>query len=212
MAKIKALIYSGGAIHDGVGCGDAAQAILEADGRFKITRVNEDLDCLVAPKLDKFDVVVFYHTIGEITDAQLNGLTKFVESGKGFVGFHSAADSFRESPTYRAMVGGYFITHPAYRQYQVTVTDPEHPITKDLNEFFVTDEMYITTWDSRNNVLAQALWKDGTVPVVWTKDWGKGNVCWIALGHDPKACENENFHTLLTRAAVWAATPKPEKE
>ena len=210
MAKIKTLVYAGGTIHDWKGCGDAIQAALEGAGDYEITRVDDDLDCLL--DLDAYDVIVFYHTVTSITDEQLLGLLKFVESGRGYVGVHSAADSFRDCPTYRAFVGGYFITHPQYRQYQVSVVDPEHPITKDLDEFCVTDEQYITSWDARNNILATALWKGGTVPVVWTKDWGKGRIAWIALGHNKESCEDPNFQTLLTRATTWAATPPPETE
>ncbi len=205
MAKVKALVLAGGEIHDGIGCGDEIQKILEASGQFEITRVNNDLSILEAPNLDPYDVIVFYYTIGELTDAQKNGLLNWVASGKGYVGVHSAADSFRDCPEYRAMVGGWFVTHPAYRQYQVQVVDPENPITKGLDEFFVTDEMYVTDYDPRVNILASSLWKGDKMPVAWTKPWGKGRVFWLALGHDPAACRHEMFGVLLTRGALWAA-------
>jgi type 1 glutamine amidotransferase len=206
MAKIKTLVFSGGEIHDGIGCGNEIEAILQESGEFDITRVNNDLSVLESPNLDAYDLIVFYYTVGQITDAQKDGLLNWVASGKGYVGIHSAADSFRGCPEYRAMVGGWFVTHPAYRQYQVSVVDPEHPITKDMVEFFVTDEMYVTDYDPRVNVLATSLWKGGTVPVAWTKPWGNGRVYWLALGHDPQACKQDVFKTLLTRGAIWAAS------
>jgi len=206
VAKIKTLVFAGGEIHDGIGCGDEIQKTLEDSGLFEITRVNNDLSVLESPKLDPFDLIVFYYTIGELTDAQKNGLLNWVASGKGYVGLHSAADSFRDCPEYRAMVGGWFVTHPAYRQYQVQVTDPEHPITKDLSEFFVTDEMYVTDYDPRVNILASSLWKGEKMPVAWTKSWGKGRVFWLALGHDPAACKHEMCKLLMTRGAQWAAS------
>ena len=144
MAKIKTLVLAGGKIHDFKSCGAAARDILQADDRFDVTYVEDDLDALT--ELDPYDVLVFYYTVGEITTTQKNGLLEWVASGKGYVGIHSAADSFRGCPEYRAMVGGYFVTHPSYRQYQVMITDPEHEITADLiegepKEFNVTDEM-----------------------------------------------------------------------
>jgi len=154
MAKIKLLLFTGGEIHDYKGCGEAIYDALKQTGHFDITQVEEDLSALEAPKLDPYDVVVFYYTVGTITDAQKNGLLS-----KGFVGIHSAADSFRDCPEYRAMIGGWFVTHPHYRQYQVSVVDPEHPITKGLEEFFVTDEQYILDYDPRVKVLCSALWK-----------------------------------------------------
>ena len=205
MDKIKTLVFYGGKIHDFMACGKAAVDALSERPEFDITEAVDDLDALVAPKLDPYDIVVFYATVGEITDAQKNGLLNYVASGKGFVGFHSAGDSFRECPDYRAMIGGHFVRHPKYREYQVSIVDAEHPITKDLDEFMVTDEQYILDYDPRVNVLASALHKGAAMPVVWTKDWGKGRVYYLALGHDGKACQHPMFKLLLQRGALWAA-------
>jgi len=216
MAKIKTLVLAGGEIHDFKACGAEIRRILEADGRFDVTYVEDDLSVFVAPGLDPYEVLVFYYTVGEITDEQKLGLLNWVASGKGYVGIHSAADSFRGCPDYRSMVGGYFVTHPRYRDYQVTVTDTEHPITKDLveeepAEFLVKDEMYVTSYDERNHVLARALWKEGTVPVAWVKDWGEGRVYWLALGHNGESCQAPIFAELLKRGTVWAATPEKKE-
>ncbi len=207
MGKIKTLVFAGGQIHDYKGCGQAAMAALSEREEFDLTYVEEDLDALIAPKLDPYDLIVFYYTVGEITDAQRDGLSNFVASGKGYVGIHSAADSFRGDSAYSSMVGGHFITHPRYREYQVSVVDGEHPITKDMNEFMVTDEQYITDYDPRVHVLASALWKGTAMPVAWTKSWGKGRVFYLALGHNTESSQDENFKLLLQRGAIWAATP-----
>jgi len=205
MPRIKTLVFTGGEIHDFKGCGEAIVEALSQNEQFEITKVENDLSVLEAPGLDPYDIVVFYYTVGKITDAQKNGLLNFVASGKGYVGIHSAADSFRDCPEYQAMVGGRFLTHPHYREYQVSVVDPEHPITKDLTEFTVTDEQYILDFDPRVNVLCSALWKGKAMPVAWTKSWGKGRVFYLALGHDRKACEQKIFRLLLIRGALWAA-------
>jgi len=208
MAKIKTLLFSGGEIHDGIACGTEIKGALEAAGDFEITRVDNDLSVFESPGLDAYDLLVFYYTVGTITDAQKNGLLNWVASGKGFAGAHSAADSFRDCPEFRSMIGGFFVTHPAYRDYQVSIADPEHEITKDLKEFMVRDEQYVTDYDPRNQVLASALWEGGAVPVAWTKSWGKGRVFWLALGHDPAACQHEMFRLLMARGAKWAGTPQ----
>ncbi len=209
MAQIKTLLFAGGQIHDWQGCGDAIEETLKECPEFDLTRVDDDLSALEAPNLDPFDLIVFYYTVGEITDAQKNGLLDFVASGKGYAGVHSAADSFRGCPEYRAMVGGHFVTHPKFRQYQVSVVDPEHPITEGLDEFMVEDEQYITDYDPRVHVLASALWKGGAMPVAWTKPWGEGRVFYLALGHNADACRHETFRLLLQRGAKWAGTAPP---
>jgi type 1 glutamine amidotransferase len=202
---IKTLLLTGGPVHDGQTIGDIVQAAMEKTGRFEITRVHEDLDALLPERIAPFKLVVFYWTLGEITDAQKRGLLNHIAQGNGYVTFHSGADSFRGDPDYRALVGGHFITHPAYRSYQVSVTQQDSPITRDISEFMITDEQYILDYDPRVTVLANALYQGRPMPVLWTKDWGKGRVYYNALGHDPKACEQEMFQELLIRGAVWAA-------
>ncbi len=206
MGKINTLVFAGGAIHDWKGCSKEIVGALSQRDEFEITTIEEDLDALVAPNLDAYDLIVFYYTVGEISDAQKNGLLNHIASGKGYVGVHSAADSFRGCPEYRAMVGGHFVTHPRYREYQVSIVDSEHAITEGLDEFTVTDEQYITDYDPRVHVLASALWKGDAMPVAWTKSWGDGRVFYLALGHDAKACQHEMFPILLQRGALWAGT------
>ena len=205
MAKIKVLQFCGGEIHDWREVGEEVGKWLAKCNDFEVTRVDEDLDFFTKPELNDYDVVVFHYTVGEITDAQKDGLLNFVKSGKGFVGIHSAADSFRGSPEFRAFVGGWFVTHPRYRDYTVSVVESDSPITEGLDEFVVTDEQYITDYDPRVNVLATALYKGKAYPVVWTKSWGEGKVYYLALGHDGNSCKNDNFGLLLERGIVWAA-------
>ena len=46
--------------------------------------------------------------------------------------------------------------------------DPEHPITKGLDEFVVEDEQYITDYDPRVHVVASALDRSGLPGVLGT--------------------------------------------
>ncbi len=209
MTDTNVLIQAGGKIHDYQGCGTSIRDTLGKEEGLNITYTENDLEAFADGRLQQFDVLVFYHTVDEITREQWAGLLDWVANGGGFVGVHSAADSFRDCPAYRAMIGGHFTGHPRYRQYQVMISDPDHPITSGLvdddpPEFFVTDEMYVTSYDARNHILATALWKDGTIPVAWVRSWGQGRVYWLALGHDREACEQEMFQALLVRGTRWA--------
>lgn len=202
---IKALLVTGGPIHDGKAIGDIVEAAMKKSGLFAVTRAHEDMDAFLPDRIAPFDLVVFYYTLGEIKEAQKRGLMNHIASGKGYVTFHSGADSFRGDADYRALVGGWFVTHPHYRQYQVSITENESPITKGIDEFMITDEQYILDYDPRVTVLANALFKGKPMPVMWTKPWGKGRVFYLALGHDPKACEQDMFKKLLIRGSQWAA-------
>lgn len=205
MAQIRTLLMTGGLIHDWKGCGDEIERILREAGDFDVFRANDDVSILESSELPSFDLIVMYWTRGEFTDSQKNGLLNWIASGKGFAGVHSVTAAFRECPEYRCMLGGFFVGHPPVRKYQVSVVDSEHPITKGLVEFFVEDEQYVTDYDPRVNVLAWGIWKGERTPVVWTKSWGDGRVYYLALGHNPEACRDENFETLLIRGCLWAS-------
>src|SRR5207244_9669899 len=85
--NIKTLVFAGGQIHDFRGVGGAARAALDAAGGFDVTYIEEDLGVLT--RLDPYDLLVFHYTVGEISDAQKNGLLNWVALGKGYAGIRS---------------------------------------------------------------------------------------------------------------------------
>lgn len=212
LKKIKTLLIVGGhPIHHFHICGLEIEDILIKDGRFEVEKVEDDLSIFESSRLKSYDVIVLYWTGGEISDFQLNGLSNFINIGGGLVGIHSATDAFHNNPCYEAMIGGRLFMHKDFRKYHVSVTNSQHPITKDLDEFWVEDEQYIMDYDHRVNVLCSALWKGQTMPVAWTKKWGKGRIYYLALGHRSDAwhesdgCKQEIFKVLLTRGISWVS-------
>lgn len=218
-AKTKVLLFVGGPIHDHKAIGKVVEKTLNDFGQFEVTKIEEDLNCLISPKLEPYDVIVFYYTIGKITPEQKKGLLDFVSGGKGYVGFHSAADSFRGDEEYRKFVGGHFVSHPAYRKFPVKIVDKNHPITRGLIDFDITDEQYIIEQDDPDiHVLATAYQKEERLPlhgkdlpIIWTKSFGKGRVFYTGFGHDARAFRQEIFRTFVIRATLWAAgKPVPD--
>lgn len=201
---VKTLLLTGGPIHNAQAIGDIVQGMLAESGRFEVTRVHEDLDALLPERIAPYKLVIFFWTLGELTDAQRKGLLDHIAAGNGFTTFHSGADSFRNDPVYRAFVGGYFVTHPAYRTYQVSITKVDSPITRGITEFMITDEQYILNVDPNVTVLANSLHEGQLMPVLWTKSHGQGRVFYSALGHDTRAVEQEMFQKLLLRGALWS--------
>jgi type 1 glutamine amidotransferase len=55
-----------------------------------------------------------FYTTGELpmSGDQKTALLNFVRSGRGFLGVHSATDTFYTWPDYLDLVGGYFNGHP----------------------------------------------------------------------------------------------------
>ena len=89
-------------------------------------------------------------------DSQKADLLAFVkQDGKGFIGVHSAPDTFYKWPEYGEMVGGYFDGHP-WNTFKapVLIEDPNSPMTKHFTgkEFTILDEIYQAKNYSRNDV------------------------------------------------------------
>ncbi len=205
-SKVKTLLLVGGSIHDWKGVGDIVEATLNESGKFEVTRVENDLNALLPDRIKSYELVVFYWTLGELTAEQKQGILQHIGDGNGFVTFHSGADSFRGDADWHNFVGGHFVTHPAYRQYQVSVTTVEHPITKGIDEFMTTDEQYILDYDAENlTVLANGLYKGALMPALWIKSHGQGRVFYYSGGHDSRAVDQPMFKKLLLRGSLWAA-------
>ena len=205
-AKVKTLLLVGGSIHDWNGIGDVVEQTLRESGRFDVKRVNNDLDALLADAIEPYELVVFYWTLGELTAAQKMGILGHISQGNGFVTFHSGADSFRGDRDWHDFVGGHFVTHPRYRQYQVSITTEKHPISQGIDEFMTTDEQYILDYEKdKMTVLGNGLYQGQLMPALWVKPHGKGRVFYNSGGHDSKATAQPMFQKLLVRGCLWAA-------
>ena len=95
----------------------------EKSGAFEVV-ATQDCSLLNKEALKQFDVVVFY-TTGElpISDEQKQDFMAFIKSGKGFIGIHSATDTFYKWAEYGDMIGGYFDQHPWHQEVTVKVED-----------------------------------------------------------------------------------------
>ena len=188
-------------------------------GWFEIT-ATEDVAALTADNLKSYSAVVFY-TTGElpISAQQKADLLAFVESGKGFVGIHSATDTFYEWPEYGRLIGAYFDQHPWHQEVTIRVEDREHPATRHLRETFrITDEIYQFKDFSRANVqvllsldptsvdltLPEVHRADRDFAIAWTRSQGKGRVFFTALGHRPEVWRDDRFQRHLVEGLRWA--------
>ena len=60
MEKINTLVFAGGSIHDWKGCSEIIIDVLLDQNTFEITKIEDDLDALISPNLDPYDLIVFY--------------------------------------------------------------------------------------------------------------------------------------------------------
>jgi uncharacterized protein len=142
--RILYVTHSAGFRHDVIPTSRAVLKQLgEASRAFRIT-TTEDVSALSAENLRHYAAVMFF-TTGElpISDAQKAALLTFVRSGRGFLGVHSATDTFYMWPEYGKLVGGYFNEHPWHQKVTIDVADPMSPLVGFLApSFTLDDEIY----------------------------------------------------------------------
>lgn len=85
------------------------------------------------------------------------------------------------------------------------VKDTEHPITRGVGEFKVTDELYFTEYAPSVHILLTAQWEEKVYLMAWTKSYGAGRVFYAASGHLLGVFETEGFQKLVIQAVDWAS-------
>jgi type 1 glutamine amidotransferase len=171
--------------------------------------------------LDYFDAVMFY-TQGELplTDDQKADLLSFIrDDGKGFLGGHTATDTFRETwPEYIEMVGGSFNKHPWHQKVRINVEDRTFPATRHFpTSFEVTDEIYQVDRYSRDKVRVLMTLDVSSVDLsaknvertdkdfalAWVSKFGKGRVFNCLLGHENQVWDRPDIQQMWLEAARW---------
>ena len=214
MSKKVLIVYGGWQGHDPDKTSHLFAGLLQEAGLE--VELSESLDSFLdAELMGSVDLVVPVYTMSSITREQEAGLLDAVRDGGVNVGgWHGGmADAFRDNTEYQFMVGGQWVAHPGnIIDYRVNVRDHEHPITEGLADFDMRSEQYYLHTDPGNEVLAtttfkgdHAYWIDGTVmPVVWTRQYGKGKVFYCSLGHVIGDFDVPEAREIVRRGLLWA--------
>jgi type 1 glutamine amidotransferase len=115
--------------HDSIPEGIAAIKALGADHGFSVDST-EDTTRFTDVELARYKVVVFLSTTGNIfADDEKVAFERYIRSGGGFVGIHSASDTEYQWAWYGRLIGAYFASHPEIQPAMVRIEDPLHPST-----------------------------------------------------------------------------------
>jgi type 1 glutamine amidotransferase len=199
----------------------ASREILKRIGEmvppFEVT-ASEDVSVFTADNLRRFGAVMFF-TTGELpmSDLQKTALTDFVRDGGGFLGVHSATDTFYQWPEYGRLVGGYFDQHPWHHEVRI-IADRFDPLVSFIGPSLdLFDEIYqIRDFAGGSHVVLRLdpssvdLGRDNVHrhpygwPLAWTRSYGSGRVFYTALGHEEAVWRDPRFQALLRNAVLWA--------
>lgn len=180
-----------------------------------------------------FDVIVFY-TSGDlsqpipanskdppsspISPEGKQRLLAAIEAGKGFMGIHSATDSYRtprdQCDPYIAMLGGEFLSHGAQQEATMKVGSPTFPGLEDLKDFRLFEEWYshIKLAKDLHVILVQDTqgmqgwqYERPPYPATWARAHGRGRVFYTSLVHSEKIFELPVFEKIFVAGFRWAA-------
>jgi type 1 glutamine amidotransferase len=166
---------------------------------------SHDRAVLGSKALGEYDVCVLCLSMSDLADAEEEGLAAFVAGGKVACGLHSATVTDEDRVTYIDLIGGRFEHHDKYGEFEVHIEDSEHPITLGVEDFQVSDELYVLDRKPlRAHILATATWRGESQPLVYTKRYGRGMVLYNALGHDRATFDHPAFRRLVVQGLAWA--------
>lgn len=243
----KLLVFSvtNGFRHSSIEIGRKALAMMgEKTGAYEAV-VSDDLANFEPEKIGEFDAICFLNTTGSVfAPKDVNKLPEaekkaaleraerlkksfmdHIKGGAGFVGIHSATDTFYDWAEYGEMINGYFSGHPWGSGTPVSIkVEPgqeNHPLVAHLEgknlEF--KEEIYQLKdpYDSKAVDMLLRLdtekspmdlkginRKDKDFGVSWIRDWGKGRVFYCSLGHNEHIYQNEKVLQIYLAGIQWA--------
>ena len=154
-----------------------------------------------------------------------------IRDGKGFLGIHSASDTFhskgkrfetQEQPDpYIAMLGGEFLSHGSQQEAHVRVADPKFPGLQASTETFTFKEEWYSLKNFSNDIhvllvletegMHDSDYKRAPFPIAWARKEGKGRIYFNAMGHRDDVWMSERFRQMLA-GAVASATGREDAE
>ncbi len=191
--------------------------------------------------LAQFDAVFFY-TTGDLcspgTDKQppmsaagKQALFDYVHAGKGFIGSHSACDTFHTdneskkgadryanhgdtADPYVRFIGGEFIKHGAQQVATNRVTDPKFPGFEKVGASYAFQEEWYSLKDFTPDIHVLSVidapamkgieYQRPPFPSTWARKEGDGRVFYTAMGHREDVWTNPTFQQILIGGIKWA--------
>ncbi|MGV3719659.1 MAG: ThuA domain-containing protein [Actinomycetota bacterium] len=213
---------------------------LGARHNFEVTHT-KDGSVFTPEGIAKYDAFFFY-TTGDLTTAGTDknppmsreGKAAFldaIKNGKGYIGTHSASDTFHTPPEtpdranryinhgeasdpYIRMLGGEFIKHGPQQVAKMTVTDGKFPGLSSAGSSFELMEEWYSLKDFAPNLhvilvnetagMKGAEYQRGPFPATWARMHGKGRVFYTSMGHRDDVWTNPLFQSILMGGLSWA--------
>ncbi|GHV62380.1 hypothetical protein FACS1894195_4230 [Bacteroidia bacterium] len=218
-SRPKILILSGSNNHDWQATTPFIQQVYARDGQFTVDVTNRP-DTIHPRMLAAYQAVVSnwndFPKQSELWNPTAKqALQDFIHQGGGFVCIHAASATHYDWPAYLQITGGRWgdkTHHGNIHSFNVQISNPTHPITKGMQPFVITDELWEDIeCDPDAEIICTARAEeyadnpDKLEPVALVTHYGKGRGFYLVLGHDIPAMSSNHWQTLLLRGTNWVA-------
>ncbi|MHA6247526.1 ThuA domain-containing protein [Pontibacter sp. CAU 1760] len=200
----KVLVFSktAGYHHNSIAAGNAALLKMGQENGF-VVDTTTNASVFNEDSLAQYAAVVFLNTTGDVLDNyQEADFERYIQSGGGFVGIHSATDTEYGWGWYGRLVGAYFDSHPEQQEAVLHVVDGDNPATEHLpKDWKRYDEWYnFKNINPENKVLIkldESSYQGGkngdNHPMAWYKEYDGGRTFYTGLGHTDESYQDPMF-------------------
>lgn len=231
--RVTYITESKGFKHDVLPESEKIMQALGAKNGFEVTISKDSAKVITPENLKNIDVLIFY-TTGELpwSVEQKKLFLDFVRNGKGFIGIHSATDTFYQWPEYGELIGGYFDGHPWTANTKVAVKkdDKLFPVTRhwedswewleetyQYKQFNAKECKVVLSMDTAKTDMnkkeargihaanGNANIQPDSFPLVWYRTFGKGRVFYSEPGHNSSVWNDSRYQTMIANAIKWTA-------
>jgi len=165
----------------------------------------------------EFDALVFYDSWKQISEQEKQGYLDLLEKGTGMVFLHHALVSYQNWPEFTQIIGGKY-KQPRFEadtldlsDYKhdinlTLVTNPDHPITKDVADFNIFDEGYmnldvipsVTLLLTTNHQYSDSR-------MGWAHEVRNSRVVYLLPGHAKEGLHNPSYRQIILNSIRWSS-------
>jgi type 1 glutamine amidotransferase len=196
------LLVSSGVRHPSPLARFRLRGVLRAGSAHQLKQVRS-LEVLSGLSLELFGAVALYLHHETVSPSALRELDDFVARGGGLLAIHAASASYRDEAQWLRMLSGRFREHGPVDTFRVEPSLDEDEIFGGVSSFSIRDELYRHDYDPNVRVHFSTVVNGDREPVVWTKYWGVGRVCYCSLGHSASSVHHPQVQEILRRGLAW---------
>ena len=150
-----------------------------------------------------------------LTAEQGRAIREFVDAGGSAFFFHNCSHISLSNDDFRHVEGAIYTGHPPLIPFRVNIVNHDHPITRGVKDFVVTDDQHYVIYEKdpshvlmkSTNFSVDYVGSHGnqgrSCECCWAYDYGNGRVCFMSPGHMITTLWNPEYIKIQQNASRW---------